>query len=422
LAAGNFLNTSWVSLEILRLLLNKLVITEYFDRSFEKEFNREFAPGSTVTVKFPQRFTVTDGMGYQPQGINRISTTVSLDQWVQVGFEWDDYEAAVKLERSESELRENYFDPAAAAIAQSIDSRCAQFAYQNTSTIIGTVAGTTVNQLGTDPTSVAVYYGARQRLAEKACPPGKRMMAISSSMMTSLGANITTIFHPADELTAQWKEGAIGRLAGFDFYESNSLFTHTAGTWAAAVTVNGANQSGTSLAITCTAGDTFNQGDKISIANVNFVNPMTYRYPGHPALETFTVTAPLTGVGGGSPADVLQILPAIYAPGSQYQNVDNLPANGAALTLWPGTTTPNGKVGTVGLALSRFAFALVGCKLYVPKAAEAAGAAQDPDTGISVRKVKAWDPVRSMQVNRMDSLFGRGALYQDNASVAVVGA
>ena len=413
MAANTFLNTSWVSLEILRLLLNKLVITDYFDRSFEKEFNREFAPGSTVTIKFPQRFQASDGMGYQPQGINRISTTVSLDQWIQVGFEWDDYEAAVKLERSEQELRENYFDPAAAAIAQTIDSRCAQFAYQNSSTVVG--------QLGTDPTTVQTYYQARQRLQEKACPPGKRAMCISSSMMTSLGSNITNVFHPADEITAQWKEGAIGRLAMFDFYESNSLYTHTAGTWAAAVTVNGANQSGTSLAITCTAGDTFNQGDKISIANVNFVNPMTYRYPGHPALETFTITAPLTGVGGGNPADVLSILPAIYAPGSQYQNVDSLPANGAALTLWPGTTTPNGKVGTVGLALSRFAFAIVGAKLYVPIAAEKAGAAQDPDTGISVRKVKAWDPVRSMQVNRVDSLFGRGALYQDNAAVAVAG-
>src|SRR5262245_42106636 len=135
--ANNFLNTNWVSMEILRLLLNKLVVSEYFNRSWEKDFNREFAPGSAVTVKFPQRFMTSDGMGYVPQGINRISTTVNLDQWIQVGFEWDDYEAAVKLERSESELRENYFDPAAAAIAQDIDSRCAKFAYVNTSSFVG---------------------------------------------------------------------------------------------------------------------------------------------------------------------------------------------------------------------------------------------------------------------------------------------
>ena len=116
--ANNFLNTQWVSLKVLRLLLNKLIVAEYFNRSWEKDFKKEFAPGSQVTVKFPQRFTVTNGMGYEPQGINRLQTAVNLDQWMQVAFEWDDYEVAVRLERSEEELEEQYFEPAAAALAQ----------------------------------------------------------------------------------------------------------------------------------------------------------------------------------------------------------------------------------------------------------------------------------------------------------------
>lgn len=408
-----FLNTQWVSLKVLRLLLNKLIVAEYFNRSWQKDFQQEFAPGSQVTVKFPQRMTVANGMGYNPQGINRLQTPVNLDQWMQVSFEWDDYEAAVKVERSEEELEEQYFEPAAAALAQECDSRCAKWAYQNTSMTVGA--------LGTDPTSVTTYYTARQRLEENAAGVlGKRCMLISSSMMTSLGSNITTIFHPADEITKAWKEGVIGELGAAMFYESQSLYSHTAGTWAAAVTVNGANQSGTAITITATAGDTFNVGDKISFANVNLVNPMTRRIPGKPAAKVFTVVQALTAVGGG--VDVLNILPPIFGPGSQYQNVDALPANSAALTLWPGTTSPNGKVGTVGLSLTRQAFAIVGAKLYVPSAVEKAGAAQDPDTGLSIRKVKAWDPVRSVQVNRMDSLFGLGNLYQDNGGVAVVGA
>ena len=409
--ANNFLNTNWVSMEILRLLLNKLTVAEYFNRSWEKDFKKEFAPGSQITVKYPQRFIPTDGMGYNPQAIQRISTTVNLDQWVQIGFEWDDYEAAVKLERSESELRENYFDPAAAALAQEFDSRCAQFAYQNASTVVGV--------LGTDATSVSTFYSARQKLMEKACPPGKRAMLISSSQMNSLGSNITSFFQPADELSKSFKEGAIGRLGGFDFYESNSLYSHTAGTWASSVTVTGAGQSGSSLTITGTAADSIKKGDKISILNVNGVNPMTRRVAGKAAVQHFTVTQDYTLTGS---AQAISILPAIYGPGSPYQNVDALPADGAALTLWPGTSSPNGKVGTVGLALSRFAFALVGARLYIPKAVEDSGQAQDPETGISVRKVKAWDPVRSMQINRMDSLLGFGNLYQDNGAVAVAGA
>jgi hypothetical protein len=399
-------------MEILRLILNKLVVAEYFNRAWEKDFKKEFAPGSSITVKFPQRFTVSDGMGYAPQGINRVSTSISLDQWIQVAFEWDDYEAAVRLERSEDELRENYLEPAAAALSQEIDSRAARFAYQNSNNVIGT--------LGTDPTSVSTYYKMRQRLLEKACPPGKRAAIVSSSMMQNLGSNITSIFHPADELDSMFKEGSLGKLGGFNFFESNSLYSHTAGTWAAAVTVYGANQTGNSLTISATAGDTFNVGDKFSIANVNAVNPMTRRIAGPASGQQFTITQALTAVGGN--ADVITFLPAIYGPGSQYQNVDALPANTAALTLWPGTSSPNGKVGTVGLGLSRFAFALVGAKLYVPKAVEDAGGAQDPETGISVRKVKAWDPVRSVQINRMDSLIGFGSFYQDNGSCCVAGA
>lgn len=412
--ANNFLNTQWVSMKVLRLLLNKLIVAEYFNRSWEKDFQKEFAPGSQVSVKFPQRFTVNDGMGYAPQGINRLQTPVNLDQWMQVAFEWDDYENAVKLERSEEELEAQYFEPASAALAQECDSRCAKWAYQNTSMLAGV--------LGTDPTTVTTYYQARQKLEENAAGVlGKRCMLISSSMMTSLGSNITTIFHPADEITKAWKEGVIGELGAAMFYESQSLYSHTAGTWAGAVTVSGAGQSGTSLVVTFTAGDTLNVGDKFSLASVNLVNPMTRRIPGKATAKVFTITQPLVAVGGAG-ADTINFLPPIYGPGSQYQNVDALPANAAALTLWPGTASPSGKVGTVGLSLTRQAFAIVGAKLYVPKAVEESGTAQDPDTGLSVRKVKAWDPVRSVQVNRMDSLFGLGNLYQDNGAVAVAGA
>ena len=399
-------------MEILRLLLNKLVVSEYFNRSWEKDFKKEFAPGSTIAIKFPQRFLPVDGMGYDPQGIARISTTVALDQWIQVPFEWDDYERAVKLERSEEELRENYWDPAGAAIGQEIDSRSANFAWGNASNVVGS--------LGIDPTSVSTYYAARRILIQKSCPPGKKCAILSSSMMSSLGTNITSVFHPADEMDHMWKEGSIGRLGGFDFFESNSLYSVTAGTWAGTVTVVGSGQSGSSLVLTdATTTDTVNLNDKFSIANTNSVNPMTRRSAGPLTPQQFTFTQSWTFTGGN---DTLSFLPPIYGPGSQYQNVDALPVNGAVLTLWPGTTSPNGKSGTVGLALSRYAFALAGGKLYVPKSVESAGQAMDPESGIAIRKVIAWDPVRSMQINRLDSLIGFGNLYQDNGAVCIAGA
>ena len=413
---GNqFLNTSWISMEVLRNLKNALKVAEYFNTDWEKDYNKTFAVGTTIQVKFPQQFLIRDGLGYNPQGIDRISTTISLDQPFGIDFQWDDYEAAVKAERSEEEIKEQYLEPAGVQIAQEIDSRAAFFAKNNTSQIVGI--------LGSDPTSVKFLDDARARLLQKAAPPGKRCALVSSSMQTnSINTPVTSLFQPSDEITMAFKEGALGRLKGFDVFEEQSLYSQTAGTWAGAVTVHGAGQSGTSLAITCTGGDTFKQGDKFSILNVNMVNPRTRRSPGPLTPQTFTITQDMTGLGSSNAADVLQILPAIYGPGSQYQNVDALPADTAAMTLFPGTPSPNGVSGTIGLALTKQAFAIVGMRFYLPKAVEARSQAEDKQTGIPVRFVKAWDPVRSMQIHRFDTCCGFGNLYQDNGSVAILGA
>lgn len=408
-----FLNTSWISMEVLRILKNALKVAEYFNTDWQKDYEKTFAVGTTIQVKFPQTFLIRDGLGYNPQGIDRIATTISLDQPFGVDFQWDDYEAAVKAERSEEEIREQYLEPAGIQIAQEIDSRAAKFAKNNTSQIVGT--------LGTDPASIVFLDNARKTLLQKAALPGKRAALISSSMMTnSINTPVTSLFQPSDEITMAFKEGALGRLKSFDVFEEQALYSQTAGTWAAAVTVNGAGQSGTALTITATAGDTFNTGDKFSVANVNAVNPRTRRSAGPLTPQTFTVTQDLTAAGGG--VDVVNFLPAIYGPGTQYQNVDNLPTNGAALTLFPGTASPNGLTGTVGLAITKSAFAIVGMRFYLPKAVEARSQAEDKQTGIPVRFVKAWDPVRSLQIHRFDTVCGFGNLYQDNNAVAILGA
>jgi hypothetical protein len=411
---NQFLNTSWISMEVLRNLKNALKVAEYFNTDWQKDYEKTFAVGSSITVKFPQQFLIRNGLGYNPQGIDRISTTVSLDQPFGIDFQWDDYEAAVKAERSEEEIKEQYLEPAGVQIANEIDSRAAFFAKNNTSQIVGS--------LGTDPTNITFLDTARGRLLQKAGSylAKKRAALISSSMQTnSINTPVTSLFQSSDDITMAFKEGAMGKLKTFDVFEEQNLYSHTAGTWAGAVTVTGAGQSGTSLIITGTAADTLNQGDKISIANMNFVNPRSRRTPGPKQVQTLTVTQDFVLTGG---ADTITVLPAIYGPGSQYQNVDALPANGAALTLWPGTPNPNGAVGTFGLAISTQAFAIVGMRFYLPKSVEARSQSEDKATGIPVRFVKAWDPVRSLQIHRFDTVCGFGNLYQDNAAVGLLGA
>ena len=102
--------------------------------------------------------------------------------------------------------------------------------------------------------------------------------------------------------------------------------------------------------------------------------------------------------------------------------MDALPTNGNALIFWPGTSAPSGKSGTVSLALTKYAFAITGGKLEVPKAVERAEQTVDPDTGMAVRFVRAWDQRESKMTNRFDMCLGFGNLFQDNGAVAIAGA
>lgn len=405
--ANNFVFADWVAMETLRTLINKSQIAPFFNTDYNKEFEKAFAIGDSCRVKLPQRFLITDGLQYQEQPIDRRYTTVQVNQPFGVHFGWDDMEAALKLERPNEAIRKEYIVPAAEQLSAELDSRCSLWAMQNTNNIVGV--------LGVTPTATGTYNAARTRLNENSAPSGERGLIMSPTMEETIVANTTTVFNPSADISKQWREGSLGKFAGFDTYESNQLYTQTAGTIAGTNTTTGANQSGSSLLITATAGDTYNVGDVFNIASVNNVNPVTRRSVGR--LKQFVVTAALTCAGGG--ADVLNFSPAIDGPGSQYQNVDALPAALATITMFPGTASPNGKIGIQGLALTKLAFALVGVKLELPKSQEMASMMRDPATGLAVRFVKSWDQPTSSMRHRLETVIGFGNLYPDNCAVRV---
>ena len=411
MAVNSFLDTSWVSMKVLAFLQNMLEVASSFNTEWESEFGKTFPVGQTVQIKLPQSWLVRSGLGYNPQGMARLATTISLDQVFGIDFEWDSYQKLVYMERSEEELETQYLKPAALQLAQDVDSRCALFAYQNASNVVGS--------LGTDATSINVFASAERRLYEKACSGAERKLCLSPSLMQSYVQNNVTQFNPGSEISRMWRKGLVGEAAGWEWYRSNSLYQHTIGTAAThGVTITGANQSGNSLTVTGTNADTIAVGDKFSIANVNAVNPRTRR-PGTMGAQNFTVLSAVTLTGS---SQAITVLPAIYGPGSQYQNVDSLPADSAPLTFWPGTSAPSGKSGTVSIGMANQAFALSGGKFEVPKAVERAEQTVDPDTGMSVRFVRAWDQRESKMTNRFDMCIGMGNLYQDNDAVVIAGA
>lgn len=408
---STFNYVDWLSQEGLRMLLNELECSQFANTDYNKEFTKPFAIGETLRVNKPQRFNVTDGMGYQPQALDRPYTTVTVDQPFGVHFNMDDIDSALKMERGRAEIKKAYLDPAMAQIAQEIDSRFARFATLNANNIVGA--------LGTDPTAFQTINQGRARMVQLACPSGDKGAIITPDMNVSLTNAAVSYFNPTREISDQFREGYVGFNSGFKFYESMSLIDITAGTRAGAVTVNGNNQSGSTINLTCTTGDTFVAGEVFSIDNVYAVNPSTRQITTRATDKQFVILEDATGAAS---AVTLTISPGIVGPGSHYQNVDALPVTGATVTMWPGTSSPNGKSGKNGLLIHRDAFALVGVALEVPKAVEMSTQMRDPKTGIAVRFVRMFDPIQSRMVNRFDVLLGFGALYPDNCCVRLLGA
>lgn len=408
--------TDWLCDEGVRLLTNSLEVAGTFDTSYKKNLEREFPVGATFRVPLPNLGTVRrNTLAYDPKPIQDRHTTITCDRIAGWDVEWDSVELALSMPRSEERIKSKILVPAMKQIRQEIDSQAAYFAMLNTPNIVGT--------LGTNPATFDAVYGAvDQRLTELAGNSSENTMLLSPSLARSLRASAVSQFNPTDEIAKMFRKGYIGEVAGIaQTYQSMSLYSTTAGVWAGTVEMNAGNQIGNSLVLTATTGDTFPAGLPFNIAGVNDVNPMTLRSTG--TLKQFTNLTDVTAAGS---AATLTVYPAIVGPGSPYQNVDALPAAGADLTQYPGTTAPSTgpKSGVNSLCIGKEAFALVGVKLENPKSssAEIVSQAQDPETGISVAFVRMFDPVSRKWVNRFDCCFGFGVLLADHCAVRVLGA
>lgn len=413
---GSYAVADWVSLNCLRLLKNMLEMASYANFSYQDEFKKDYQPGDTVRVKFPQEFLVTDGFEYNAQAINRQTTSVTIDQPMQIAFEWDSIEQALKLERSQKQIQEEYFEPAMAQMAQEYELRFMDFAFFNTNNVVGTLASI--------PTSWDIYAQARQRMVENAGwgASTQRALGVTPGMMRTLITNSLTQFNPSDAISQQYKTGSVGTAAGWNWFESMSCHSHTTGVWvtvATGVTVNQAGQSGSSITVACNSSDTFKRGDKINFASSFNVNPRTKRSTG--TLKQFTITQ---DTAGSASTATLSIYPSIVGPGSPYQNVSALPANSDVVTLWPGTSMTNSvaRTGVLGLGLNKLDMAMAGIDLMIPDEGgpvKLARKKRDPNTGISIAIISQFDPVLRRMINRIDSLIGFGVLYGDRCGVLV---
>lgn len=382
--ANTILTPQQITREALRILHSNLTFIGNINRQYDSSFAKSGAKiGDSLKIRLPNQYTVRTGKTLSAQDTTETSTTlqVATQKGVDVNF------SSAELTLSLDDFSKRILEPAMARLAAEMEADALSM-YKDVYQQVGTA--------GSVPNAILTYLQAGQKLTESLTPRdnNRTLHLLPSSMVTIVDA-LKGLFQDSKAITEQYREGLMGRSAGFDWYENTLMPTHTNGNKVSGVTVNGASQTGSSLNIGGVANaDTFKQGTVFTIANVFAVHPETKATL--PSLQQFTVTADATMT---TTTGTIAISPAITPTGA-YQTVNASPASGAALTIVGSASTGYGQ----NLAFHKDAFAFATADLIMPQGVDFAR--REVYDGLSMRIVRDYDINNDNLPCRIDVLYG----------------
>ena len=382
---NTLLTPTAVTREALRVLHQKLNFVGNINRQYDSSFAKEGAKiGDSLKVRLPNEYTVRTGATLSAQDTTETSTTlqVSTQKGVDLNF------TSADLTMSLDDFSKRILDPAMSVLAANIEADTLNM-YKDVYNL--------VDQDATAFTWNTVLNG-RKTLNDNLAPmDNQRKCLLSTSSSVKLVDALKGLFQDSGEISKQYKEGMMGRSAGFDFYENTLLVPHTTGTAVKATTytVNGAvTTNGSSSVVVATGATTFKQGDVFTVAGCYRVHHETKVSTG--ALQQFVVTADYAGGAG-----TLNFAPAIYTSGGRQNVVAAGMANGSAIV----------KVGAgasellnADLVFHKNAFAFATADLLLPGGVDFAS--REVMDGISMRIVRQYDINNDKFPTRLDVLYG----------------
>lgn len=383
--ANTILTPSAVTREALRVLHQKLNFVGNINRQYDSSFAKEGAKiGDSLKVRLPNEYTVRTGATLSAQDTTETSTTlqVSTQKGVDLNF------TSADLTMSLDDFSKRILDPAMSVLAANIEADALNM-YKDVYNL--------VDQDATAFTWNTVLNG-RKALNDNLAPmDNQRKCLLSTSSSVKLVDALKGLFQDSGEISKQYKEGMMGRSAGFDFYENTLLVPHTTGTAAKTTTytVNGAvTTNGSSSVVVATGSTTFKQGDVFTVAGCYRVHPETKVSTG--ALQQFVVTADYAGGAG-----TLNFAPAIYTSGGRQNVVAAGMANGSAIVK---VGAGNAEQLGADLVFHKDAFAFATADLLLPGGVDFAS--REVMDGISMRIVRQYDINNDKFPTRLDVLYG----------------
>ena len=374
--ANTILTPTAVTREALRILHQKLNFVGNIVREYDDSFAKSGAKiGDSLKIRLPNQYTVRSGATLSTQDTTETSTTlqVATQKGVDLNF------TSVDLTLSLDDFSKRILDPAMSVLAANVEADALSM-YKD------------VYQSVWNGGSAATYnkaLDARILLQRALAPANNRTALMDSTAMADVVKDTKSLFNAQSEISTQYKEGYMGRAAGFDWMENTLIPSHTRGGSNGAYLVNGASQTGATLTVD-TGATAPSAGDVITIAGVYSVHPETKVSTG--VLQQFVI-------GSGATTTSFPISPAIVTSGAT-QNVSGSPADNAAITF---AGTASTAVGT-SLLFQKEAFAFATADLVMPQGVDFAS--RQVLDGISMRIVRQYDINNDKFPCRLDVLYG----------------
>lgn len=379
--SNTILTPTAVTRKALSILHQKLNFVGNIDRQHDPKFANDGAKiGDSLSIRLPNQYTVTEGAALSVQDTAETSVTLQLSEQDHVDTSFSSKELTLDID----DFSERILDPAMSVLAAKIESKALQGMYP--------LVYNQSNNVNTAATMAKVLSGRKILVDNLAAGP------YTCNMDTQMNVDLVDAFkalnQDAPALAKQYKEGLIGKVAGFNFFENTMMPVHITGTDDGTgdyLTDDVTPQAGTSLTIDTGAG-TLVKGDIFTVGGVFRVHPETKVSTG--VLQQFTVTTSVA-----ISATTITFTPAIVATGAK-QNVSNAAANDQALTKVGGESV----IYNVGLGYSKQAFTFATADLVMPNGVDFA--AREVMDNISLRIVRAYDINSDKLPVRIDVLYG----------------
>lgn len=384
--SNTLLTPTAVTREALRILHQKLNFVGSVVREYDDSFAKSGAKiGDTLKIRLPNQYTVRSGAALSAQDTTEssVSLTVGTQKGVDLNF------TSVDLTLSLDDFSQRILDPAMSVLAANIESD-AMSMYKDVYQSIWN---------GGNSATLSKVLAGRKTLQDSLAPSNDRTANLNTQDNVDLVDALKGLFNDTSAIAKQYREGYMGRTAGFDFMENTMWPSHTRGGGNTSYTTDTRTSAlatdGTAYAsITLAAGSgTFKQGDVITIANCFRVHPETKVSTG--VLHQFVVTADAAGGAGA-----ISISPSIVLGGAK-QNCTIPTTSASAVVTIAGTAST--AVGT-SLLYQKEAFAFATADLVMPKGVDFS--AREVQDGISMRIVRAYDINNDKFPCRLDVLYG----------------